>query len=137
MNLGNAYFAKGKALVEQAKKTEGVGAPLPPKAAEWFNKALKVISDGIALDTRAPFGYYNRAVIYQELRQDDAALTDLGTALKLDPNDAKLYREKAWVLAKLKQKPEARAALNVYLAREPHKAESAEVRRIQNLLAAP
>lgn len=137
MNLGNAYFAKGKALVDKAKQEQGVGAPLSPQAAEWFQKAVRVITEGIALDPRAPFGYYNRAVAYQELRQDDQALNDLNQALKLDPRDPKLYREKAWVLAKLQQKTDAHQALAEFLAREPHQAASPEVKRIEQLLARP
>lgn len=72
--MGELYFGRGNAW---RKKGDC------PKAIEDYTKAVETLPEGDI--------YFSRAACYLELKQDDLALADLDSAIKLDP-DAPLYR---------------------------------------------
>ncbi len=135
LNLGTTYFSKGKDVARQAKKLSGKEAEsLRREAQEWYDKGVSAINRAIELEPQDALAYYNRCIIYQEYNNLEPALQDIEAALKFDRNNAKYYREKAWILGKLKRKAEAQNALDAYLIREPYAAGSPEVDRIRKLI---
>ncbi len=136
LNLGTTYFAKGKAVNREAKKSEDPieVESLKEEAQEWFDKAIETINHSILLEPRSSLAYYNRSIIFQEFEAIEPALHDIDLAIKFDENNAQYYRERAWILGKLNRKVEALNALDAYLLREPYNANSDEVTRIRKLL---
>lgn len=78
--LGNLYFGRGNAYRRKGDCTAAVAD---------YTKALEFIQKGDI--------YFSRAACYLELKQDDLALADLDSAVKVDP-DAASYRSARCIL---------------------------------------
>lgn len=133
LNLGVAYFQKGKRL-----ESEHLTATKPEKNSTesfWFEKAMKVTSQAIALEPRDPRAYHKRSLIAQELNLYPQALQDIRQAISLDRQDAEYYMLQSWYLAKLGMMGEARSSLDTYLIYKPNQANASDVQRIRDLLS--
>jgi len=78
--LGEIYYGRGNAY--RAKHD-------CPSAIKDYDKATETLREGDL--------YFTRAACYLELKQDDQALADLDTAVKIDPN-AVMYRSARCIL---------------------------------------
>lgn len=78
--LGNMYFGRGNAY----RKKGDCNAAIVD-----YTKALEYVKKGDV--------YFSRAACYLELKQDDLALADLDSAVKVDPS-APLYRSARCIL---------------------------------------
>lgn len=78
--MGNLYFGRGNAYRRKGDCTAAVAD---------YTKALEFIQKGDI--------YFSRAACYLELKQDDLALADLDSAVKVDP-DAASYRSARCIL---------------------------------------
>lgn len=72
--IGNIYFGRGNAYRQKGDCTAAIAD---------YTKALEFVKKGDL--------YFSRAACYLELKQDDLALADLDSAVKVDP-DAASYR---------------------------------------------
>lgn len=61
-------------------------------------EALRYTNQGLKLDSRNPYLYYERSIAYQMLNKPDLALKDADRAVTFRPTDARLYQRKGDVL---------------------------------------
>jgi len=78
--IGELYYGRGNA---HRMKKDCAGAIVD------YNKATETLNDGDL--------YFTRAACYLELKEDDKALADLDSAIKVDP-DAVMYRNARCIL---------------------------------------
>jgi tetratricopeptide (TPR) repeat protein len=126
LNLGVNYFQKAKE-VTRAGGTD---------AKDWYQKALSATNQAIQMEPKDPRAYHKRSLVYQELGNYDSALQDIQHAITLDHKQPEYYKLQAWYFAKLGQAGQACSSLDTYLLYQPNKANSDEVKQIQDQLTA-
>ena len=67
------------------------------------------LAEGLGCDTQRSTVYNNRGMRYYNLKQYDNALSDLNTALKLNPKYAKAYARRAMIYRALGENGKAQA----------------------------
>jgi len=124
INLSVAYYQKGKQV-----ESEG------GDAMSWYRKALDAVNQAIQKEPKDPRAYHKRSLIEQEFGNYDAALQDIQKSIAYDRTEPEYLMLKSWYMAKLGHFGQSRAALDAYLLARPSAANSADVKRIEELLA--
>lgn len=109
------------------------------EAAQAFNEgqyplALAAIQEALRLAPLSAQAYYQRALIQEGLQNFPASLADIEQAIRLDSSPARYFLEKAWVLAQLTRRDEARQALDAYQFRAGPETDRQAVIRLQAML---
>lgn len=74
---------------------------------QCFDEALECLNLSIDMDPESSELYYNRALVFKELKQTDRALKEIGRALKLNREDGRLHLEKARLLEEIGEQGKA------------------------------
>jgi tetratricopeptide (TPR) repeat protein len=106
----NKRPGNARAYLNVAKAVSEAGNP---------QAALPLVSEGIRLDPRKPWGYHNRGVIYMQLRQLEAAIGDFDQALALDAQSADAFLNRGVCYRLLGQDEQALADFNRALELNP------------------
>ena len=108
-----AKVGNSKSLEESYKKgVEAFNAGRFSEAVDRFTRVLSVTpTDTSALN--------NRAICYRQLEKYEDALSDVSTAILIDPRQALFYSTKATILTKLHRQLEAVEELNKAIDIEP------------------
>lgn len=131
LNLGTAYFNKGKYLKSvqnTGKNTDKTPTELP---TVWFKKGLQAIEKAVTLQPSSALALATRSTVLRELGMYPKALSDIEQAIQLDSHHGEYYRERANILSWMGRSSEAKNALNDYLLREPYEANSSVVMQIK------
>lgn len=139
LNLGIAYFQKGRRLEES--NPSGAGSAAGAKTGEsspqvWYDKAIEAITQAIRLEPGDPNAYHKLSLVHQAKGDFPAALNDIREAISRDRRMPEYYMLQAWYLARLGRSAEAQDSLNTYLHYKPDEAGSADVRQIRGALTA-
>lgn len=132
LNLGVAYFQKGKA-VSTKKDRDPKKSEDDPKS--WYKKALDATTQTISLEPKDPRAYHKRALVYQELGDFNNALSDIQKSISFDRKEPEYYLLQSWFQAKLGNTAQARSSLDTYLLYKPGDAASSDVKQIQEQMA--
>jgi tetratricopeptide (TPR) repeat protein len=132
LNLGVAYFQKGKTLAGNPDLDSKIQEEQP---GYWYQKALTATSQTISLEPQDPRAYHKRALIYQEIGDWGNALSDIRKAISFDYKEPEYYLLQSWFLAKTGDSAQARSSLDTFLRYKPGEAGSSDVVRIQEQIA--
>ena len=80
--------------------------------ANTLDKAIADYTKAIELNQNFAESYYNRGLVYDDLKNYDAAIADYNQAIKLNPNDAKAYNNRGNAYKALKNYDAAIADYN-------------------------
>lgn len=83
-----------------------------------FEQSIKYLDKSLELEDEG-YSYYLRGLAYKNLQKYEEALRDYEEAIKLIPNDAKVYNNKGVVLEKLRKFEEAKTAYKKALEINP------------------
>ncbi|MEY4204744.1 MAG: hypothetical protein RL013_2448 [Bacteroidota bacterium] len=84
-----------------------------------YEQARKDISEGLAIDPANKNGYFNRSIVYFNLRQFDNALKDYQEYLKYDPNNGNIWYEQGMLLRSMNRSAEAIPCLDNAIRLKP------------------
>jgi tetratricopeptide (TPR) repeat protein len=84
-----------------------------------YEQALKDLSEGLSIDPANKNGYFNRSIVYFNVRQFDNALKDYQEYLKYDPNNGNIWYEQGMLLRSMNRSAEAIPCLDNAIRLKP------------------
>lgn len=84
-----------------------------------YEQALKDLSEGLTIDPTNKNGYFNRSIVFFNVRQFDNALKDYQEYLKYDPNNGNIWYEQGMLLRSMNRSAEAIPCLDNAIRLKP------------------
>lgn len=121
--VGKAIADYTEALTKPAKNKSRAETLVNRGAANGatgnYEQALKDLTEGLSIDPANKNGYFNRSIVYFNVRQFDNALKDYQEYLKYDPNNGNIWYEQGMLLRSMNRSAEAIPCLDNAIRLKP------------------